>query len=166
MVFFWIFQLISFVNGIRYLLIHQNIDYENDLKSGVITLATSGRINYKLLIKLSLAIETVLVVALFIQISLISKLGIAIGVFYLIFEWIIGTVVVKYIKADWLGSFICVPFEDLYNIIIPVFLAALLAIKNSLLIIAVMLLVFITWNSFKGKWAFIKIFLQIKFKRK
>lgn len=166
MIFFGIFQVISFVNGIRYLLIHQNIDYENDLKSGVITLATSGRINYKLLIKLSLAIETVLVVLLFIQLSIISKLGILIGILYLVFEWIIGTVVVKYINADWLGSFICVPFEDLYNIIIPVFLAVLLAIKAPILIISVVLLGVITLNSFKGKWAFIKIFLQIKFKKK
>lgn len=166
MLFFWIFQLISFVNGIRYLLIHQNIDYENDLKSGVVTLATSGKINYKMLIKLSLSIETILVIFLFVQLSLISKLGIIIGFLYVVFELIIGTVVVKYIKADWIGSFICVPYEDLYNIIIPVFLAVLLAIKSPINILVVCMLAIITVNSFKRKLSFINIFLQIKFKKK
>lgn len=166
LLFFWIFQLISFVNGIRYLLIHQNIDYENDMKSGVATLATCGKIDYKILIKLSLAVETILIIILFVQLSLISKLGILIGNLYVVFELIIGTVVMKYIKADWIGSFICVPFEDLYNIIIPVFLAILLAVKSPVNIFVVCMLVIITANSFKHKWSFINIFFQIKFKQK
>lgn len=165
MLFFVIFQLISFVNGIRYLLIHQNIDYENDIKSGVATLATTGKINYKLLIKVSLLIETILVLGLFVELSLISKLGIVLGILYLIFESIIGTVVLKYIKADWLGSFICVPYEDLYNIFIPVFLAVLLSIKAHILVITAVILMAIAAKSYKGKWSFINIFLQIKLKK-
>lgn len=166
MLFFMIFQIISFVNGIRYLLIHQNIDYENDLKSGVVTLATTGKINYKRLIKLSMFIETTLVWGLFVELSQTSKFGIIMGLLYLIFECIIGMVVVKYIKEDWLGSFICVPYEDLYNIFIPVFLAILLTMKMPILVFVGIILLLIVEKSFKVKWSFINIFIQIKLKRK
>mgnify|MGYP002763132681 CR=1 FL=1 len=161
---FVVFQLISFVNGVRYLLVHQNIDYENDIKGGVKTIATAGKLNYRILIKISLLIETALVVVIFGQIISLTKIGIIVAVMYIIFEWIISVVVIKYIQADWIGSFICMPYEDLYNIFLPILCSILLAIENLILIVCAVLICMIVVKSFLGKLSFINIFIKARIK--
>lgn len=164
-VYFLIFQLISFFNGIRYLLIHQNIDYENDLKSGVVTIATVGKINYRLLIKITLAVETALNIVLFVKLSNITWVSIVVGFLYVAFESTVAFVVLKYIKADLLGSFICVPYEDFYNIFLPIFLCVMLCVKSVNILICLAISSSLVFNSFKGKLTFIKILIDVKKER-
>lgn len=158
--------LVSFVNGLRYILIHQAVDLENDIKTGVRTFVSNGHNQIRHAIKGALCIETVLIIYILFQlINTFTYVAVFI-IAYCIFEKIISVVVVKYMNVDWLCTFLAVPLEDLYNVFIPLLMAAILTVLDYHYCIVLIGSIILTFRCFKGKAAFIKVYLQSILKRK
>lgn len=120
-------MLISFVNGIRYILIHQYIDRENDKKTGIHTFVSDRNISIKKGIWCSLVLETVSVIWLFL---VEWNMMVVVGILYIgicILNWKFTENV---LKESYFYSYACVPLEDLYNVFIPLLLTCGYALES------------------------------------
>lgn len=160
-----LFMVISFVNGLRYILIHQAVDYENDIKSGVKTYVSEGNNKYKSAIIAAFIIECALMLSLFIRLGLTYYFVFAVLVAYCISEKIISIVVMKYMNVDWFCTFLAVPLELLYNVVFPILMAIVITIQNSIMVGVLVFLAILTANCFKGKMAFINVYVKSKLRQ-
>lgn len=155
-----LFLIVSFVNGLRYILIHQVIDLENDRKTGVKTYLSEGKHRYRIAIVILLVTEIIIMSGIMGRIIYSYPPVAAFVVFYLFFERIIGIVVTCYMQVDLLNSFLAVPLEALYNVFFPLLMALLLTAIDYVYAGIPMFLFIITFNCLKGKAAFIKTYIQ------
>ena len=158
--------LLTFVNGLRYILIHQAIDCETDRRTGVKTFVSEGCVPYRKLIKTALLTEIALFAVLLLKLCLLYPSVLAFALGYCVFERIVAVVVVRYMDADWLCSFLAVPLEDLYNVFFPALMACLLARTNPVYLGVLALLLPLTANCFRGKFAFVSVYIKSKRERK
>ena len=114
----WI--VISFLDGLRYIIIHQIVDLENDLKSGVVTFISQKRKNYrKVLIVLFVAD---IIGALFILYPILWEHVIISGIIIFAFgilEYEIYKVLNVFAQKDWFCTFDSVPLEAFWNCGMP-----------------------------------------------
>jgi len=164
--FIGVFVILSFINGIRYILIHQAVDYENDIKTGVKTFVSEGHKKYKAYIITAFLIECLLFIGIFVWLSINRIYVLCALLLYCLFEFIIDIVVKKYMKMDLFCTFIAVPLEALYNVFLPVIAAILLTIENYAYCGILAFLIILTFRSFKGKFAFVIRLYKIKNKKK
>lgn len=157
-----LFVTVSFVNGLRYILIHQAVDYENDIKAGVKTFVSQGHNKYKVAIVALFVIECVLMLGIGIRLGMEHYFVLAVLVVYCWFEKIIATVVIKYMHVDWFCTFLAVPLEALYNVFFPIMMAIVVSIQNSRMMGVLFFLILLTAKCFKGKAAFIAVFAKSK----
>lgn len=124
--FLWI--VFSFLDGLRYIIIHQIVDFDNDLKSGVKTYINQKSKNYRNIVKI---ISIFLCVFLLLLLSKIIKacsfLMVASIIIYAIFEYAIYVVLNIYAKKDWLRNFDSLPLEGYINIVLPLILGIILS---------------------------------------
>jgi len=165
-IFLGVFIILSFVNGIRYILIHQAIDYENDIKTGVKTYVSEGHNKYKAYVFAAFFIECLLFIEIFAWLAMHRFYVLCVLLLYCVFELIIDTVVKKYMKTNLFCTFIAVPLEALYNVFFPIMAAILLTIENYAYCGILAFLIIITFKPFKGKFAFVIRFCKIKRKKK
>lgn len=112
--------VISFLDGFRYILIHQVIDRENDLKSGIHTYASSKAKNYENIIKVVFYLELFLLIIEMIPVILRCPVACAaFGVVYVFMEFCIYKVLNVYAKKNWLLTFDSVPLEAFLNMVMP-----------------------------------------------
>lgn len=161
-IFFYLVMLLSFINGMRYILIHQAVDYENDLKTGVKTFVSEGHNRYRLYIIISTIVECVLFMCIFAKICIDYPFIILVLIAYCAFEKVIATVVTKYMNVDLFCTFLAVPLESLYNVVFPIITALILAICSWKYIGILALVVILTFKCFKGKSAFVNVYIQSK----
>ena len=161
-IFFAIFIILSFINGLRYILIHQAVDYENDIKTGVKTFVTEGHNKYRTAIITAFVMEGVLFTGVLIKLCSEHVYVIVIMVIYCVFEKIIATVVTKYMNVDLFCTFLAVPLEALYNVLFPVMTALILTISSGVYIGVFVFLAVLTFKCFKGKAAFISVYAKSK----
>lgn len=155
---FALFFLVSFVNGLRYILIHQVLDLENDLRTGVKTFISNGNTGYRFAVRVCLLVEIGLLGILYLT-GLFRTIGMAVFLIaYIGYEWIIFSVVTKYMQRDWECSFLAVPLEDLYNVFLPIVTAVFLTITDVRYLGILIGLCFIVMRCFLGKSAFIKVY--------
>ena len=157
-----LFTIISFINGLRYILIHQVVDYENDIKSGVKTFVSEGHNKYRVAILISFLIECIFMSIAFIRIGIEYYFIFVILIVYCVFEKIISVVVINYMKVDWFCTFLAVPLESLYNVFFPISMAIVITLRNGNMFGVLVFLVLLTANCFKGKMAFIKVYIKLK----
>lgn len=150
---------LSFINGLRYILIHQAIDCENDRKTGVKTFVSEGYAHCRTAIRAALVLEILLFCVLLARVCLIWPAVLLFAAGYCVFERIIAVVAVRYMGADWLCSFLAVPLEDLYNVFFPALAALLLTLADwrSIGILAFVLV--LISGCFRGKLAFVRVYL-------
>ncbi len=160
--YFLIFAILSFVNGLRYILIHQAVDYENDINTGVKTFVSEGYNKYKTCIKIACIIECALFFCVFTKLGVDHFYIFFVLLIYCIFEKIIGTVVVKYMNNDLFCTFLAVPLEALYNVFFPIMMAVILTVDSVECFGILVFLVFLTLRCFKGKAAFILVYGKSK----
>ncbi|MBV1708946.1 MAG: UbiA family prenyltransferase [Erysipelothrix sp.] len=153
---------ISFINGLRYILIHQVLDFDNDLKTGVKTFVNSGGNHYNTAIKTALIFELILIFALLSDSVLVNPFFISVMILYAIFEIILAIVVVKYLNIDLLSSFTAVPLESFYNVFLPFILAVLLTFQDVRFAMVLLLMLLIVKRNLFGKFALFKIFFTSK----
>ena len=126
-ILFW--MAFGFFVGMRYILIHQYIDRDNDKKSGTNTFASKNAKIFRFLIYGTFAIEAVFVV----MVSVLSfgwLVTAIIAAAYTVYEALSFYAVEKlFHKSFWL-SYVSVPFESLYNFYLPMIVLVKLAIVN------------------------------------
>lgn len=165
-IYFVLWIVISFIDGIRYLVIHQYIDRENDLKAGVRTFVLDYKINAKKLLITLFVVESAFFLFIFFKLFMINPYMIAFLVFYIIYERIISIVVIKYMKVEWFCSFLAVPLEDLFNVFLLIIVLLYLDTVDLQFLPLTALGVLLTIRCFIGKTAFVKVFIESKLRRR
>lgn len=116
-----VWMVLSFADGLRYILIHQYIDKENDRKTGVHTYVSDHQVNIKKGLRLLFAIVilgcTLLILPLLPEHRIAVLTGVALNI---LLEFCIYEVLNVFAKGDWLVSFDSVPMEAFLNILMPV----------------------------------------------
>lgn len=160
-------MIVSFLDGLRYILIHQTIDLQNDLKTGVQTYVSEKRSNFRNSIAVFLALETGLlcvVMGSFWKKDLIGLILTA-GIYFAC-EYCIYQVLNVYAKKDWLVTFDSVPLEAFLNFVFPFFVGLCLCRTHSIFyLVYCLIIVFICWEPMKIKLDLVKVYVQSKLKR-
>lgn len=159
---FVVFMLLSFVNGLRYILIHQTVDYENDIKTGVKTFVSEGHNKYRAYIITAFAVECMLFLGVFLKLGIDYFYIIPFLLIYVAFEKVIATVITSYMNVDLFCTFLAVPLEALYNVLFPVITAVILTVNSSAYLGILAFLALLTFRCFKGKVAFISVYAKSK----
>lgn len=159
---FVIFMFLSFVNGLRYILIHQAVDYENDIKTGVRTFVSEGHNKYRTYIIMAFAVECMLFLGIFLKLGIDYFYIIPFLLIYVVFEKVIATVVTSYMNVDLFCTFLAVPLEALYNVFFPAITAVILTVNSGAYLGILAFLALLTFRCFKGKAAFISVYAKSK----
>ncbi len=143
--------LSGFLVGLRYILIHQYEDIENDQLTGTNTYVKNHNHGISKMVYIPFAIECVLVLALelfFIK----SIIGYAFALLCVVQTFITYHTIQHIYRKKYFLSFICVPFEDMYNFYIPLSLLIGLACKNIIWVLPIAILVVISAKDMINKW--------------
>lgn len=139
----WAFALVlsvSFLDGIRYILLHQLQDRTNDLRSGITTYATSKAGNIRSLIKACIVMEVIVCCAISVPICFASPVAVVIGVILELFaEYCSYKVLVSYAGKDYITVFDSVPLDFFYNVVFPLMPLVAMPISGTSLAIALLL---------------------------
>ena len=116
-----IWFVLSFMNGLRYILIHQYIDRENDRAADVHTFVADSQVGIKKIIVALCCLEGALGIGLLAPLFLDNVAVICVGVLLNAgLEFCIYEVLNVFAKKDWMVSFDSVPLEAFFNIIMPI----------------------------------------------
>lgn len=158
--FFWL--ILSFADGVRYIFIHQVIDRENDLKSGVKTYVSEGNA-FKKIVIVTFIVEILSTILFFVPYIIKHPISWLFVALYLFFEYAIYVVLQIYAKKEWLFTFDSVPLEALYNIFLPVCFSLIIASKDMLGCIVVLLIFVHIFKALKIKCGIVAVYLKSKF---
>lgn len=112
--------VISFCDGLRYILIHQIVDIKNDLNSGVKTFVSEGFKNYRNMSAGLFYAEAFLCAIVGIPILLKNLiLYVVILICYVYLEFCIHKILNVYVKKDWFTTFDSVPLEAYLSLVMP-----------------------------------------------
>lgn len=156
-------MIFSFVDGLRYIVIHQVIDLKNDIISGVNTYVAEKKGNYKKILVLFYIAEWLAVIALILPLWI--RQPIATGGFVvvnIILEYCIYVVIQKYAGKDIFLTYDSVPLEAFLNILFPILTAVCLALINPVLSIFVLLLIAICVKPFMIKLEIVAVYIKSK----
>lgn len=137
--------------GLRYILIHQVIDLENDRKTGTATFALSHLNKAKKMLYICFVIETLLVVSfLFLEYNVFISVGICTT--YLIVMAITFYTIHYIFNESYLESYIAVPYEDLYNFYYPIVLLLIALKQRTIAFFVLLIIVIIGIRPMTDKW--------------
>lgn len=158
--------LVSFLNGLRYILIHQHKDRENDLLSGVRTYVTSGAKHVRGTIACCFALEAILSTALLLPLWSAFPATLVIGILVeLVLEYSTYKVLHVYAQKDWLTIFDSVPLDGYDNIIFPLMTAVMAGLRSPGVLCAAVLLICLNLRAIPIKLKFIWIYLRSIFRK-
>lgn len=160
-----LFVIVSFVNGLRYILIHQTLDYENDIKSGVRTYVSEGHHRYRIAILMAFALECAMMLCVMIRMGMQYYFVWVMVPAYALFELAIATVVFRYMQMDWFCTYISVPLESLYNVFFPILMAIVITLRHSSMAGMLILLVLLNTSCFRGKAALVNVYIHARMDR-
>ncbi len=140
---FTLWMVLSFANGIRYILIHQYIDLENDIKTGTSTFVRGRVWQSKRAIDLALALELLCLVLLFFGYLRAHLLPCLFALLYLLLMLLNRYFVSRVLEESYWYSFANVPLEDLYNAFLPMAMTLAMLRQQESLWIAVACLIYL-----------------------
>lgn len=157
-------QILSFLAGLRYILIHQYMDYEADLQSGVRTFATKHKKASALGVYICFASEVTAMLLLSISLLRQTLWFGAIFVLYAVFALLARHSVQRLMRQPFVLGYTYVPMEDFYNVLLPLSLAALWVLQAQSVeaIITLILLLCYLLNTIQRKGALILLTLKVK----
>ena len=163
-IFLWtLWFLISFLDGLRYILIHQYIDQDNDRETGVHTYVSDTRPNIRRNIIWILSVEIGLCILLLIPLIRVHTWIVIIGILVtLILEFCIYKTLYVYAGKDWLVSFDSVPLEAFLNIILPVMLGICMMKTNLLAGLFVVIIIICSYKLLKTKIDISMVYIKSK----
>jgi len=143
--------LIGFLVGLRYILIHQYEDVKNDQISGTNTYVKNHNQSIAKMVYISFVIECVLTIIL--EIFFIkSVVGIVLTALCVAQSFITYHTIQHIYRKSYFLSFICVPFEDMYNFYLPLSLLIGLVQQNIMWILPIIILAIISAKDMINKW--------------
>jgi len=143
--------VIGFLVGLRYILIHQYEDIENDQFTGTNTYVKNHNHGITKMVYTSFIIECVFVFAL--EIFFIKSIVGYVLALLCVAQTFVTYYTIQYIyRKKYFLSFICVPFEDMYNFYLPLSLLIGLACQNIVWTLPIIILVFISAKDMINKW--------------
>lgn len=147
-IFLW--GLVGFLTGLRYILIHQYEDRENDKKSGTQTFVNSHNGNIAWMIGACLAGELLVILA----VGIYAKLAVY---WVLLAVCLVQSLAAFYTvhsiyQKSYFASFICVPLEDFYNFYLPLAWLLLFVREQPLWAAPLAVLLLVGWKDMYGKW--------------
>lgn len=146
---FVLWMLIAFINGTRYILIHQYKDMENDKKSNVRTFVGDNPKVCKGAINLSLLIETAALFWLFKEEFLQNPFLWGLLIVYLFTMYMNYLFVERVLHDSFMYSFANVPLEDLYNVYLPLMLTFSVVYETKLYLLLLLTILYLLWPFFK-----------------
>lgn len=161
---FVMWMLLSFILGIRYILIHQILDYENDKKANVVTFTTENLEKAKLGIYISFGIEIICLIIVLIPILSKSVVAFPLLIIYSIILAMTCMTIIKFMNQNCLMTFSFVPLEDLYNIYLPIYYTIYIAMKDSRFIPMILITLIYLSSSIRNKMSFVKVYIFAKMK--
>ena len=161
----WI--LLSFIDGLRYIIIHQVNDLENDVATGVNTYVSRKRGNYRKIIIGLLISEIILTFILFIPL-LMRKTIIAVTFILLNLglEYCIYVVIQKYAKKDIFLTYDSVPMEAFYNILFPLLMGICMMSIDIRWAVALLIIIVICIKSFVVKCKIAAVYINSRLGKK
>ncbi len=121
--YFYLWLAISCLDGLRYILIHQIVDRENDERAGVTTYVRQSGQDAQALRRLvagTTTLETLLCLVALAPIALEHPVVVVVGVAStVVLELCIHRVLHRYAGKDWLATFDSVPLEAYLSFIFP-----------------------------------------------
>lgn len=157
---------LSFIDGLRYIIIHQVNDLENDIASGVDTYVARKRGNYRkvlfYLLIAELLITTLLLIPLWKRMVILTS---ACVLFNIVLEYCIYVVIQKYAQKNILLTFDSVPMEAFYNTLFPVLSGLSLVIIDMRWIIFAVILLMVSYKSFIIKCKIALVFIKSKVRK-
>ena len=156
--------LLSFFDGLRYILIHQYIDQENDRKTGTHTFVLERQVNIRKTIKLAFIIDIVGCAIILIPLARQYPIIVAIGVVLcILLELCVYKVLNVFAKKDWMVSFDSVPLETFFNIIMPVMIGLCMMKINGLMILFVLFILECNVRAIKAKLDIVAVYIRAVF---
>ena len=126
---FWFWMFLSFLDGLRYILIHQLVDQENDRISGVTTYVGKASRPVRPLVASATLIELVICFVLTLPLARLQPFVVMLGFgCTVILEWCIYRVLHTYGGKDWLATFDSVPLEAYLSFVYPFMVGVVRAI--------------------------------------
>jgi len=138
---FWLVIVLFFLIGLRYILIHQVIDYENDVKSEIHTFSGNHLNAAKLMVYCCFFVELVITVIIATFAVPLSIIAIFLTGYIIIFALSAYSVKVL-LNTNCFLTFHWVPLEDLFNIYIPLSLILSVAYRNNSLLLGIAAIVY------------------------
>lgn len=147
---FWCWMVISFVNGLRYILIHQYIDRENDRKANIHTFVGDHMKSIGAAIWAALLTELAALAVLFSDLRTQPLLWLFLAA-YLVLFFLNRNFVEEVLHQSFFYSFVNVPLEDLYNVYLPLILAVCCVRERGLYLLGAAVVLYL-WIPLKKKW--------------
>lgn len=155
--------ILSFVDGLRYIIIHQVNDLENDVATGVNTYVSKKRGDYRKkmigLLTAEIAITCILLIPLIVEKPILT---LAILLFNFCLEYCIYVVIQKYAMKDIMLTYDSVPMEGFYNALFPVLTGLCMAFLDIRWIAFLIFIIIISFNAFMVKCNIARVFVQSK----
>ena len=156
--------LLSFFNGLRYILIHQLQDKDNDAKTGISTYAVAKPALYvRNLIRLCLLAEIlgccIAIAPIAIAHPVLATICLAVQI---LVEYSAYFVLVRCADKDWVATFDSVPLDFFYNAVFPVMTIIAIAPFSLYSAIALMLIAVLNTSNARVKLGFVKISVELK----
>lgn len=120
---------IVFINGLRYILVHQLLDKENDKKVGIQTLVSSHNLPFRQIIIVFWVMELLLLCVLF-RSALFTVSGLILVTVYALFCILNHIFIKKVLHQSYMFSFANLPLEDLYNVFLPIILSVTYGLEH------------------------------------
>lgn len=154
---------LSFIDGLRYIIIHQVNDIENDITSGVNTYVAKKRYNFRRWILLMLISEIIITLVLLIPLWIRKTiLTTTFVIANIILELCIYIVIQKYAGKDLLLTFDSVPMEGFYNALFPILTGLSLVGSDFRWIIVVIALLIVSLRPFWVKCGIAMVYVKSK----
>lgn len=137
--------------GLRYILIHQYEDVENDKLTGTNTYVKNNNRYVAKMIYGSFLGECILVGVLAASV-IKTHIGIVLILVCIVQSLITYHTIQHIYKKSYFLSFVCVPFEDMYNFYLPLSVLIGLTLQNSVWGILIISLLIVSVKPMKNKW--------------
>lgn len=158
-------SILSFIDGLRYIIIHQVNDLENDVATGVHTYVAEKKGNYRKILLLLLGTE--IIVTGILLAPLWKKEAILTVLFVLLnagLEYCIYAVIQKFAAKDIMLTYDSVPMEAFYNTLFPVLSGLCMVLLDIRWAVILIWIILTSVKSFMVKCRIVAVYIQSKMK--
>lgn len=155
--------ILSFIDGLRYIIIHQVNDLENDIATGVNTYVSQKRGDYRKKM-IGLLVAEIIITGILLIPLMVEKpiLTFAIILFNFCLEYCIYMVIQKFAKKDIMLTYDSVPMEAFYNALFPVLTGLCMVFLDIRWIIFLIFIIIISFKAFMVKCNIACVYIRSK----